>query len=213
LPLKAAFIIMVLKQILVFIFFLACNKSNAGDSTSHFIKINFLYGSKPAKGYKGTETKFFGGMKGGHVDIEAGDRVLDFMPGDVPLFPKNKNPTGGFQINRSVYWDTASNKWTTVIVPLSSEQYAKLQMLFDSLPANAPYDYAVFGMRCAAASYDVLSRIGLFKKFKQGKDATKYFYPKLLRKKILKWAAENNFTIINHEGRQSRKWESDKGVL
>jgi len=190
-----------------------CFACQANDSSSYFIKVNFLYGSKPAKGHKATESKHFGGMKGGHVNIEAGDRVLDFMPGKCPLFPDNKNPTGGFHVNRSVYWDTASNKCKTILVPLSSSQYSKLQMLFDSLSAKSPYDYAVFGMRCAAASYDVLSKIGLLKELKQGKDATKFFYPKLLRKKMLKWAKENNYTIISSEGRPSRKWESDKGLF
>jgi hypothetical protein len=193
-----------------FIISIACP---ANDSSSHFIKINFLYGSRPAKDHKATESKYFGGLKGGHVNIEAGDRVFDFMPGKCPLFPSNKNPTGGFHINRSVYWDTATNKCKTIVVPLSQVQYSKLQILFDSLPAKSPYDYAVFGMRCAAASYDVLSKIGLFKELKQAKDATKFFYPKLLRKKILKWAKENNYIIISNEGRQSRKWESDKGLL
>lgn len=202
-----------MKGLLLFAITNICLAARANDSSSHYIKINFLYGSKPAKGYKGTEPTLFGGMKGGHVNIEAGGLVLDFMPGNVPLFPKNKQPSGGFYVNRSVYWDTVSDKWVAVIVPVSVEQYGKLQMLFDSLPGNPPYDYAVFGMRCAAASYDVLSKIGLFKELKQGKDAVKFFYPKLLRKRLLKWAKENNYTIISHEGRKSRKWESDKGLF
>jgi hypothetical protein len=202
-----------MKILLSIISLMLCCAGKANDSSVHFIKINFLYGSKPEKGHKKSESKLFGGLKGGHVNIEAGGRVLDFMPGKCPLFPDNKNPSGGFHISRSVYWDTASNKWATVIVPVSAEQHIELQTLFDSLSANSPYDYAVFGMRCAAASYDVLSKIGLFKEMKQGKDATKFFYPKLLRKKLLKWADVNNYPIITHDGRPSRKWESDKGLF
>jgi hypothetical protein len=189
------------------------NNSSANDSTTYLIKINFLYGSRPAKGYKKIESKLFGGIKGGHVNIQAGERVLDFKPGNNPLFPNKKNPTGGYHINHSIYWDTTNTKWTSVLVPVTSEQYNRLQHLFDSLSAKTPYDYAIFGMRCAAASYDVLSDIGLFRKITNSKNISKHFYPKLLRKKVLKWAEEKNYTVTSKEGRTSRKWESDKGLL
>ena len=176
------------------------------------LKLIFLYGSKPAKGYHKQESKLFGGIKGGHVNIEAGGRVLDFTPGNNPLFPNNKKPSGGFSINQSVSWD-GDDKWKTMIVPVSEEQYMELQKLFDSVAAKTPYDYAIFGMRCAAASYDVLSKIGLFKEYPNTKNVATHFYPKLLRKKVLKWADKNNYTVISNEGRSSRKWESDKGLL
>lgn len=198
-----------------FLFFiltlLSCSVAGANDSLH--IKIHFLYGSKPAKGFKQSEQKLFGGLKGGHVNIEAGGKVLDFMPGDNPLLPKKKNPTGGFRLNSDVYWNTTTDKWATIIVPVTKEQYTELQSLFNSLSAKTPYDYAIFGMRCAAASYDVLTKIGLFKEFPVSKNVSQHFYPKLLRKKILRWAEKNNYTILRHEGKPSRKWESDKGIF
>lgn len=202
-----------MKLLCLLISLLACIYGQANDSSAHIIKINFLYGSKPAKGYKDSESKYFGGLKGGHINIEAGGRVLDFMPGKCPLLPDNKNPSGGFRISRSVYWDTATDKSATIIVPVTAEEYNKFQQLFDSLVLHQPYDYAVFGMRCAAASYDVLSKAGLFKDYPKGKDAAKFFYPKLLRKKLLQWAKKNNYTIVKHAGRPSRKWESDCGLF
>lgn len=182
------------------------------NDTTYTIRVNFLYGSRPAKGYHQQESKLFGGIKGGHVNIEAGGRVLDFTPGNNPLFPHNKKPSGGFSVNRSIYWDS-DDKWKTVIVPVSEDQYMSLQRLFDSVAAKTPYDYAIFGMRCAAASYDVLSKIGMFKEYSNKKNVITHFYPKLLRKKVLKWAEKNNYTILSNEGRPSRKWESDKGVF
>jgi len=182
------------------------------SDTTYAIKINFLYGSRPAKGYHQQESKLFGGIKGGHVNIEAGGRVLDFTPGNNPLFPNNKKPSGGFSVNQSLHWNR-NDKWKTVIVPVSEDQYMALQKLFDSVASNTPYDYAIFGMRCAAASYDVLSKIGLFKEYPGKKNVITHFYPKLLRKKVLKWADKNNYTVISNEGRSSRKWESDKGIL
>ena len=200
-----------MRILFIFISFLLFNTCFASDST-YTIKLNFLYGSRPAKGYRHHESKLFGGIKGGHVNIEAGGRVLDFTPGNNPLFPHNKKPSGGFSINQSVNWD-GDDKWKTIIIPVSEEQYLALQKIFDSVAAKTPYDYAIFGMRCAAASYDVLSKIGLFKPYPNDKNVITHFYPKLLRKKILKWADKNNYMVISNEGRPSRKWESDKGVF
>lgn len=200
-----------MRVLFIFIAVFLVNTCFASDTT-YTIKLNFLYGSRPAKGYQRQESKLFGGIKGGHVNIEAGGRVLDFTPGNNPLFPHNKKPSGGFSINPSVKWD-GDEKWKTIIIPVSEDQYMALQKIFDSVAARTPYDYAIFGMRCAAASYDVLSMIGLFKPFSNDKNVITHFYPKLLRKKILKWADKNNYTVIANEGRPSRKWESDKGLL
>ncbi len=200
-----------MKVALFFVSLFLLNACFANDTT-YTIKINFLYGSRPAKGFHQQESKLFGGIKGGHVNIEAGGRVLDFTPGNNPLLPHNKKPSGGFSINQSVKWDE-DDKWKTIIVPISKDQYMALQKIFDSVAAKTPYDYAIFGMRCAAASYDVLSKIGLFKEYSISKNVTTHFYPKLLRKKVLKWADKNHYTVLSNEGRSSRKWESDKGVL
>jgi hypothetical protein len=178
------------------------------------IRVNFLYGSVPAKGYKETEAKRFGGLKGGHVNIEANGKVLDFRPFEnCPVFPNNKKPTGGFELNSHIKWDTTSDKFITILVPVTPVQMHKLDSLFNLYSQHTPYDYAVFGMRCAAASYDVLSEIGLFKELSNKENIAQHFYPKLLRKKVFKWAKKNNYSIIEHEGRMSRKWETDKGLL
>ena len=200
-----------MKVTLIFISFFLFTSCFASDTT-YTIKINFLYGSRPAKGYHQQESKLFGGIKGGHVNIEAGGRVLDFTPGNNPLFPHHKKPSGRFSINQSINW-TSTDKFKTVVVPVSKDQYVALQEIFDSVAANTPYDYAIFGMRCAAASYDVLSKIGLFKEYSNTKNIATHFYPKLLRKKVLKWADRNKYPVISNEGRSSRKWESDKGVF
>ena len=200
-----------MKAVLVIVAVFFANACFAGDST-YTIKINFLYGSRPAKGYHKQESKLFGGIKGGHVSVEAGGRVLDFHPGNNPLLPNNKKPSGGFTIHNSVRWD-GDDKWKTVVVPVSEAQYIELQKVFDSVAARTPYDYAILGMRCAAASYDVLSKIGLFKEYSSKKNIVTHFYPKLLRKRILKWADKNNYVVISNEGRTTRKWETDQGVF
>jgi hypothetical protein len=188
----------------------ACYAQPATDT----IKLNFLYGSIPAKGYKGTEPKLFGGLKGGHVNIQANGRVLDFRPeGNCHILPANQKPNGGFFINSSIYWDTATTKWVSISIPVTRQQLLQLDSLFNQYAQKTPYDYAVFGMRCAAASYDVLSEAGLFKQLSNKNNIIAHFYPKLLRKKMLAWAKKNNYSIYFHEGKPSRKWEKDEGIL
>lgn len=195
-------------------FILVCSLPAFGQVATDTIKLNFLYGSIPAKGHKEKEPKYFGGLKGGHVNIEANGRVLDFTPkGNCPVLPNDKNPKGGFSINSSVYWDTASSKWATVKIPVTKEQLLYLDTLFSQYSQKSPYDYAVFGMRCAAASYDVLSEVGIFKPLSQKNNIISHFYPKLLRKRVLKWAKDNNYPVEYHTGRNSRKWESDEGIF
>lgn len=198
-----------MKMLMAILFTCFIQSASGQDS----IKLNFLYGSKPARGHKSSESKHFGGVKGGHVNIEANGRVLDFLPGNCPLFPQNKKPTGGYYINSRISWDTATEKCMSIIIPVSAVKLRQLENLFDSFSRKTPYDYAVFGMRCAAASYDVLSKIGLIKKIGNKRNIVRHFYPKLLRKRMLKWAADNHYPVVSHKGRPSRKWESDKGPL
>lgn len=48
---------------------------------SAYLKVHFLYGSKPLKKYKATEQKWFGGILGGHVGIEGDDdKIVNFLP-------------------------------------------------------------------------------------------------------------------------------------
>lgn len=203
---------MFLKRLFILIIFGSFVASGSTQELTDTVKVHFLYGSKPAKGYKKTEAKLFGGIKGGHVNIEAHGYVLDFLPGKNPLLPSKKSPTGGYHLNTSTSIDS-TDKWLTIYIPINTLQSQKLDSIFKTFSENTPYDYAIFGMRCAAASYDVLSKIGLFPELPVHKNVAKHFYPKLLRKKMIKWAKKNNYTVIRHEGKASRKWEKDEGIF
>lgn len=183
------------------------------DSTVS-LRINFLYGSKPAKGYKQTESKRFGGIKGGHVNIELNGRVLDFAPnGRCHLFSRNKKPGGGFFINSRAWWDTLNEKSAYIVVPVARWQADSLNKIFDSFAAATPYDYAVFGHRCASATYHVLSMAGILRRKSTFGNVTGNFYPKLLRKKLFKWAARRGYAVKKFQGSKSRKWEKDAGIF
>ncbi|MBC7864122.1 MAG: hypothetical protein IAF38_14190 [Bacteroidia bacterium] len=189
---------------------------NLKDKT-HFIKVHFLYGSKPKKKFKATESKWFGGILGGHVGIEKDSNVVfNFVPsGSFHVFAKKKERHSSFTTHSpNSFWTIMGShhdsvKKLTVLVPISARQ----GLLFDSLSKayreQTPYDYAFFGMRCGAAAYDVLARIGVMKKFRYRKTHRKIFYPKRLRKRLIKKAKRNGWKMIRNEGSERRKWERD----
>lgn len=153
-----------MKKIIFFATVIFLSKSLFSQQT---ITVHFLYGSKPAKGNKNAETKWFGGKKGGHVTIETGDSIVGFQPGGkCHVFGKKKNANGYFSNEPKQNWvkDTASLQYTSIIIPLDEDNYLKVKNTLNNYLNISPYDYTVFGMRCAAATYDILEETGIVKK-------------------------------------------------
>ena len=75
--------------------------------------------------------------------------------------------------------------------------------------AQSPYDYAFIGMRCASASYEILMQAGLTPNHTRIRYCSKYFYPKRLRKYLLKKARLNHWMVTSHTGNERRKWDKD----
>ena len=185
------------------------------SSDSSYIKIHFLYGSKPKKEFKATEGKWFGGLHGGHVGIEYDtNKIIDFVPsGKFHYVEKHNNRHSSFtEHDTTSFWEifgshTDSMKKMTIIIPIASHQKKKLDSLVKAYFKETPYDYAFVGMRCAAASYDILAQIGVTKKYSRRRTYRKNFYPKRTRKKLVRLAKRNNWRIIKKEGSLRRKWE------
>ena len=182
-----------------------------------YIKVHFLYGSKPGRDFRETESRWFGGIPGGHVGIEVDSNVImDFtMHGKFHVIAKNKKPHSRFAIHNSQnFWEIFGYpadkvKKATIIIPVSEQQKKELDSIFAAYTTQTPYDYAFIGMRCGAAAYDVLSRIGILPQYSLRKTYFKIFYPKRLRKILLEKAAVHNWVIERQEGSSSRKWERD----
>lgn len=193
-------------------FFFLIVSAFAQIDTTLFIKVHFLYGSKPKKKFKATEIKYFGGIHGGHVSIQVGNMDYGFEPTDkVHIFPHKNNHKAGYVSNitkGAMRYDTSS-KVTTFIIPLTIEQYNKLNIINQTYCKKTPYDYAFFGMRCASTAQDVLGQIGVVKKKSRFSNIVTTFYPKKLRKRLFKLAIKNNYIVIKSSGRFSRKWEKD----
>lgn len=198
-------------RLFAIIFLFNCGFSCAhNDST--FLKVNFLYGSKPAKHYKKSERRYFGGLHGGHVTIELDSIDYGFGPNaKVHIFAHKKNFHGAFekQNTNGALLFHSEEKYAIIYIPISNGQNEKAKQIFEKYLQKTPYDYAFFGMRCAAAANDVLGQIGIVKKKNKFHYVCGTFYPKKLRKRLLKLAKKENHKIIKNEGKPSRKWEKD----
>lgn len=196
---------------------LICPGANLLASDTLYIKVHFLYGSKPRKEYKDTEQKWFGGKLGGHVGIEIdSNRIIDFVPaGKFHWFGHRKEKNGAFATHTiKSFWeifgtDSGEVKKTTVVIPITSKQKMKLDSIYDAYTSESPYDYAFVGMRCAAAAYDILSQIDVVPKHSRPGTFLRNFYPKKLRKRLLRMATQNKWSILHREGTFRRKWEKD----
>lgn len=180
--------------------------------TTHYIRVNFLYGSKPHRDHKDTERKHFGGIHGGHVTIQAGDLDYGFRhtSKNTHIFPR-KNRASTFSVRqlngKSRYGE--GRKTVTFVIPISKQQYDTLQRIHEGYCEATPYDYAFFGMRCASSTQEILGKIGVLKNRSRFSNVFTAFYPQRLRKRIFRLARAKNYEIITTEGRPTRKWERD----
>lgn len=202
-----------------FLFILACLFLSliVFSQTSDSIKVHFLYGSKPKRAFKKTESKWFGGKSGGHVGIEGDNgKILNFLlKGKFHWFANSRNKHSTYDIHsyQSFYsvlgGDGVSSKKTIITIPVTNEQKELFNNISNNYLSNTPYDYAFVGMRCGAAAHDILGQLGIVKAYSYRKTYLKIFYPKKLRKKLLKTAKEKNWPVYQEEGTNNRKWERD----
>ena len=200
---------------------LSPNKA-AITSPKDSIRVLFIYGSYPAKGYAHTERKWFGGIHGGHVALEiAPDSVLSFRNAKHPchVFPR-KRPNSIWEIK------TVHGMWESfpphnynedelnravITIPVTVEQKKKIDSMATAYLHKTPYDYAVAGMRCASASYDIMAKAGLFKEY-GGSTWWRIIMPRDLRTLLLKKAHSpegKDWRVTLYPGSKKRIWERD----
>ena len=204
-----------MRQIITIFFCIISLLSYSQDTT--YLKVHFLYGSKPLKKYKDTEQKWFGGVLGGHVGIEGdSDRIVNFLPnGKFHWFAKKDNRHSTYAVHSvdNFYAILGSNgdsvKKAIVYIPVTRQQKQKFDSIATVYLKQTPYDYALFGMRCGAATYDILGQLDILSNYSYGKTYKKIFYPKKLRNRLFKKATENGWTIFIQHGSTKRKWEHD----
>lgn len=175
---------------------------------SDSVYVLFVYGSKPKVN---TESNWLGGIHGGHVSVSYDKAFISFVPHDgVRIFPRRSvNSAFVLETDGDFIFDTSRSRYLLLAFEIDSIQRQTLDSICRSKLDTAGYEYAFFGMRCASAAYDLLSVAGVLPKMKRSKMVFKFFYPKLLRKKLLKKAKKENARIFYRPGRKSRKWEKD----
>ncbi len=171
----------------------------------------FVYGSKPLKE---TESNWFGGKLGGHVGLGINrDSVYHFNPGGhVGAFGKKDQPGTWLLDSAEDFLCTFgcdSNKILVVSIPVSHTNWMSVKEKGNTYLYSPSYPYAFFGMRCTAACYDLLSQGGVVKTRSKSGMIRKNFYPRKLRKRLLKMAKEKGWNTELTPGRVSRKWDHD----
>lgn len=209
-------ILLYMKRIYILLIFTYCFAHvSAQDST--YIKVHFLYGSKPRKQYRDTESKWFGGMLGGHVGIEVeSNEILNFVPkGKFHWFASRKNLHSTYAIHSEKNFYSILGgadedaKKAVVYIPVSAQNKLMLDSIAGAYLRQTPYDYALVGMRCGAATYEILARMNILKSYSTGKTAIKILYPKKLRRRLFKVAERNGWKVERKEGSARRVWEKD----
>ena len=223
------------RLLLIFIPVLFITRLSAQDS----IRVLCLYGSVPAKGWKGVEPQFNKGLftrlinlRGGHVGVEAGtDTVLSFHPVHYNgpfhaghFFNHCRRPNSVFRavtVNRMWYMlphrypDLDSLRRVVFVIPVTSGQRRVIDSLALAYLARTPYDYAFLGMRCASASYQILVYAGVATEYRRGLwhrifSTRKFRYA--LYKEYLRRRSEG-WRMYAWKGSVSREWDKDKRPL
>jgi hypothetical protein len=197
---------------------LFCQQAFAvGAQDTGYLKVHFLYGSKPLPKYKKSEQRWFGGVLGGHVGIESdSNRIVNFLPsGKFHVLARRNKRHSRFAVHSAEDFyailggEPDSARKLIVHIPVTRAQQHHFDSVTASYLGNTPYDYAFWGMRCGAAAYELLARLELLQPYSQRKTFRKIFYPRRLRKRLLKAAAANSWTVVRQEGSRKRKWERD----
>jgi hypothetical protein len=64
-------------------------------------------------------------------------------------------------------------------------------------------------MRCASAVYNILGLLQIVDVHSKQKTSRNIFYPRILRKLLLKKACEHNWFLYREPGKGTRKWDKD----
>ena len=152
--------------------------------------------------------KELGAWFGGHVMIQIENHYFGFIYQDIKkihIFPaRQKNST--YQKMSIKEWNefATNKKRTAITIPCSAEEKQILLDYYNKNLKSPSCDYSFFGERCASSCYHLLKKID---KIKGGHYFFNAFYPRQLRKKLIKEAQEKAYSISITPGPKDRIWE------
>jgi hypothetical protein len=184
-------------------------------SAQDSITIHFLHGSRPARHAAGTEPRWLGGKLGGHVGLAfAPDSILHFIPrGKFHWVGRRAPKHSCFLVSSEEQFlgvlggSAGAYQTTTITLPVDSVQASRLAAVKTSYLAETPYDYAFLGMRCAAATDDLLAKLGVTRRRGYWGTIFGTFHPRALRKRLLRMAARQGWPVAVAQGSELRKWQ------
>lgn len=178
-------------------------------SQTDTLVVEVIYGSKPlAK----SEAHWFGGKLGGHIGLRIGqDSIMHFLPGGRVNATNANSDTGRYIISteKQFYRIFAADSLKTcrIFIPISPSQKQLLLSDSKAFLEKGPYPYSLFGMRCAAACYHLLSLANVTEDLSQRKMTWKFIYPRKLRKYLFREAEKTHWKITRTAGAVNRKWD------
>jgi hypothetical protein len=150
-------------------------------------------------------------MFGGHGVMQLDSHVYGFLFTHfyLHLIPSKKHSIGMFQDQPAGKWreGVKEDRVTTITIPVSATQFRLMDSIYVEYNKAAPYDYAFFGMRCAASCYKMLADAGILEAVTEKQSIWKAFYPRPLRRYLVRLAHQNGWKIDITEGSSRRKWE------
>jgi len=151
-----------------------------------------------------------GGLWGGHVAMQVGDRVYGFYYKDARrIHWFSKTPFNSEFHNYSIEeWEfiVAEKRETCFHVPATETELAEL---FDYCKQNclqSSIDYSFFGERCASNVYHLLIKLG---KIPAGDYRLHAFWPGALRRTLIKYCTLNRWPITVKEGSMDEWWQGN----
>jgi hypothetical protein len=178
------------------------------------VRVHFIHGSVAQKDCADQRVRM-GGKWGGHVELEIDGQVYGFeiksrkaglhvIAEDNPLRYNSFFSKTPLQTWKS---QTSRDKITSINIPVNAVTHQKLLTICNAYHQSSPYDYAVWGMRCTASCQEILAEAGIFPRKSQWGYIFYAFYPRLLRRNMLAWAATNRLTVSRQQGIECRDWD------
>jgi hypothetical protein len=173
------------------------------------IIVHFIHGSVPQDDCS-YQKKRLGGYLGGHIEIEVNNFVYGFLYNTLPInYVPNSQYNSKFEKRSLKVWNDLifNDKVTSIEILTTTKQKNELDILLNKHLNKVPYDYSFLGQRCASSTAEILSDVGIINKFSNQESIIAFYYPKLLRRTLTKYAEKNNHEIRTKKGIECQNWE------
>lgn len=183
------------------------------DECTGELVIHFMHGYLSGKQCTDQQSTV-GGWLGGHIELEVDSLVYGFEFADrerIHYFARQDSAVFNSRFTRKPReaWqrETAAEKITSIRIPISDQQKQELLGKMELYHRQAPYDYALFGMRCASTAYALLAEAGILPRRPRMAYELNAFYQRQLRKRLVPWAQRNGLVVQTRDGIDCRSWE------